>query len=594
MTSQPRTVPELVDAGFAKQTTDVAGATKRDGAWIETSVEDFRSKIKNFAFGLYELGVRRGDRVALHSESSTEWLIVDQAVLRLGAVTVPLYTAQSAEQVRFILEDCEARIYVVSTEALFAPVSPHLSEITSVDRTVGIRGSHRTGMLTFDEVIERGRRLFAQSPDLVDTATAVLTPDDLATIVYTSGTTGQPKGVMLTHGNLVFDALASLHSTPFDIEGHRGGRVISYLPLSHAYERMVTLLYLHIGYPVYFVADVNEFREDLLTVRPVFFTTVPRLLEKVHAGIRARAQTLSGVQRFLMSWAVSLADSYDVEMSMGVRQRLQYAIADRLVFRKIRALFGGNLRGILSGGAALSPATMNFFNALGIFCGQGYGLTETSPVVATSQPGAVRSGSVGKPLPGVEVAIADDGEILTRGPHVMKGYYMLPDETAAVKAADGWFRTGDIGRLDADGFLYITDRKDELFKLSTGKYIAPGPIEVALAGSSLIEHAVVVGKERKFCAALIVPDPEAVRGHVGEAASALSDVDLFARNDVLALIQQEVDTVNTALPDWEQIKRFRVLEEPFSIESGELTPTMKIRRRIIHEKYGGEIEAMYG
>jgi len=590
MTQTPATIPDLVEAGLAKNTTGVACATKRGGVWIETSVDDFRAKIRQFALGLYDLGVRKGDRVALHAENSTEWLIVDQAVLRLGAVTVPIYTTQPADQIRYILEDAEARVYVVSTEALFAPLHSYVDEIATLEITVGILGAFQNGMLTFDEVLERGH---AQTPDRLETLTAAVAPDDLATLVYTSGTTGQPKGVMLTHGNLVFNVLASLVRAPFDPETHRGGTLLSYLPLSHIFERMMTLLYLYIGYPIYFVEDFHEIREDFLTVRPVHFSTVPRLLEKIHAGTWTKAETLSGVQKTLMRWALGLAERYDVERTMGRLDRLQYALADRIVFKKIRALFGGNLVGISSGGAALSAALMNFFNALGLFCGQGYGLTETSPVITTFVPGQLRAGSAGKALREVEVHIADDGEILTRGPHVMKGYYKLPDKTAEVLTDEGWFHTGDIGHLDEDGHLFITDRKKELFKLSTGKYIAPSPIEMALGASLFIEQAVVVGSEYKFCSALVVLDAQAIGRHFKEDVTAPSVVGLAAHPSVIALIQQEVDAVNAALPHWEQIKKFRLLEHPFSIEGGELTPTLKVKRRVVHQKYQEEIEAMY-
>ncbi len=586
----PQTIPDLVEVGLAKNTTGVACATKRGGVWIETSVDDFRAKIRQFARGLYDLGVRKGDWVALHAENSTEWLIVDQAVLRLGAVTVPIYTTQPGDQIRYILEDAEARVYVVSTEALFAPLQSYVDEIATLETTVGILGAFQDGMLTFDEVLERGH---AETPERLEALTAAVAPDDLATLVYTSGTTGVPKGVMLTHGNLVFNVLASLVRAPFDPETHRGGTLLSYLPLSHIFERMMTLLYLYIGYPIYFVEDFHEIREDFLAVRPVHFSTVPRLLEKIHAGIRAKAETLSGVQKTLMRGALSLAEGYDVERTMGRLDRLQYALADRLVFKKIRALFGGNLVGISSGGAALSAALMNFFNALGLFCGQGYGLTETSPVITTFVPGQLRAGSAGKALREVEVHIADDGEILTRGPHVMKGYYKLPDKTTEVLTEEGWFHTGDIGHLDEDGHLFITDRKKELFKLSTGKYIAPSPIEMALGASLFIEQAVVVGSEYKFCSALVVVDAQAIRRHFDADATVPSATGLAAHPLVIALIQQEVDAVNAALPHWEQIKKFRLLEHPFSIEGGELTPTLKVKRRVVHQKYRGEIEAMY-
>lgn len=592
--ARPRTLPDLVEAGLAKNPTGLACATKRGGAWIETSVVAFRSKVRHFALGLYDLGVRRGDRVALHAENSAEWLIVDQAVLRLGAVTVPIYTTQPGDQIRYILEDSEARVYAVSTEKLFESVKPYVNDISTLDATVGILGTYHGSMCGFDEVLARGRQRSAAAPGLLETLTAAVMPDDLASIVYTSGTTGQPKGVMLTHGNLVFDTLASLATSSLDVEAHPGAAMLSYLPLSHAFERMMALLYLHIGYPIYFVEDVNEIREDLLTVRPVHFSTVPRLLEKIHAGVEAKAKCRSGVQKLAMQWALGLAERYDVEMTMSGPDRLRYALAERLVFRKLRDLLGGNLRSISSGGASLSPATMSFFNALGIFCGQGYGMTETSPAIAASVPGEVRTGSVGKPLPGVEVAIADDGEILTRGPHVMKGYYGLPEETAQVMTADGWLHTGDIGHRDLDGFLFVTDRKKELFKLSTGKYVAPTPIETALGSSSLIEHVVVVGNACRFCSALLVPDVEAVRRRLNGQVATSSTIDMCAHASVVALIQHEVDIVNARLPHWEQIKKFHVLDGTFSVEGGELTPTLKVKRRVVCQKYSQEIATMYG
>jgi long-chain acyl-CoA synthetase len=592
--AKPRTIPDLVEAGLAKNPTGLACATKRDGAWIETAVDEFRSKVRQFALGLYDLGVRPGDRVALHTESSAEWLIVDQGVLRLGAVTVPIYTTQPGDQIRHILEDSGARVYVVSTQRLFASVKPYLDDISTLDATVGILGTYHSSMCGFDEVLARGRQRSAATPGLLETLTAAVTPDDLAAIVYTSGTTGQPKGVMLTHGNLAFDTLATLAKSSFDVEAHLGAVMLSYLPLSHAFERIMALLYLHIGYPIYFIEDVGKIRDDLQTVRPIHFSTVPRLLEKIHAGIEANARTLSGLQKQLMQWALGLAERYDVEMTMSGLDRLRYGLAERLVFRKLRNFFGGNLLSMTCGGAPLSPVTMNFFNALGVFCGQGYGMTESSPVITTTMPGEVRTGSVGKPLPGVEIAIADDGEILTRGPHVMKGYYRLPEETARVMAADGWLRTGDIGRIDEEGFLFVTDRKKELFKLSTGKYVAPAPIETALGSSSLIEYVVVVGNACKYCSALLVPDVEAIRHQLDGQVASSSTADMCTHASVVALIQREVDVVNARLPHWEKIKKFRMLSGSFSVEGGELTPTLKVKRRVVCEKYMHEIAAMYG
>lgn len=590
--STPTTIPQIVDVGIPKNTTGIACAVKRGGVWQETSVEDFREKIEAFALGLYAMGIRQGDRVALHAENSTEWIIVDQAVLRLGAVTVPIYTTQPGDQIRYILEDAEARVYIVSTEDLFAAPRSFIDEIETLETTVGILGSYAPGMLTFDEVLRQGRQRRGAAPGLA-TLQETIAPDDLATLVYTSGTTGLPKGVMLSHGNLASNVLAVEDRFPFDPDADRGGAMLSYLPLSHSLERTATLTYLYIGYPIYFVEDFREIAEDFKTVRPVHMSTVPRLLEKIHAGIHKRAGTLSGVKRLLMRWALGLAERYDVTTPPSGLYRIQHNLAERLVLKKLRdAIFGGNLRAVTSGGAALPGHLMNFFNALGLFCAQGYGLTETSPVITLYKKGALRAGSAGIPINNVEVRIADDGEILARGPNIMKGYYKLPDKTAEVLTDDGWFHTGDIGHLD-DGHLFITDRKKQLFKLSTGKYIAPTPIEVALSGSPLIEQVVVVGSEYKFCAALIVLDPQAVRQHLGANEAALPDADLAATPAVNSLIEGVVATVNEALPHWEQVKKFCLLEAPFSIEGGELTPTLKVKRRVVHEKYRDQIEAMY-
>ena len=579
-----KTVLDLVEAGLQKNTTGVSLATKREGKWRTTSTEEFTEKVRRFALGLYDLGVRKGDRVALHSENGAEWIIADQAILSLGAVNVPIYTTQPPDQIRYILENAEARIYVVSTEALFSGLAPHLGEVTSLLHTIGIRGVFHPEMLAFDAVLERGAALDAREPERFESLRAAVKPDDLASFVYTSGTTGVPKGVMLTHRNFASNVLASIDRSPFDIEGLRGANVLSYLPLSHSFERMVSYLYLYIGYPIWFIENHREILEDCKTVKPVHFTTVPRLLEKVYAGIHERAAAAKGLTGALMRWAVRLADGYDVREGTERRQTFAFRLAERAVFSRLRMIFGGRLVAITSGGAALAPEIMNFMNAIGIVCGQGYGLTETSPVIAVYDPKDLRAGSVGKPITGVDVRLDDDGEILVRGPNVMKGYFKLPEATREVFTEDGWFRTGDIGRFDEDGFLYITDRKKALMKLSTGKYVAPQNVEMRLGSRTFIEQAMVIGNDRKFCSALIVPDYEAVRRQYGEDATA---------DAIHDLIREEVERVNRELPPWEQVKKFAVLDRPFTIDSGEITPTLKLKRRVILEKHRETIEAMY-
>ena len=584
----------LVAGGFARNTMGVCTSTKRDGRWRETSCEEFQEQVEQFAFGLHELGVRPGDRVALHAESCTEWLVADLAILSLGAVDVPIYTTQPPEQIEHILRDSAAKIYIVSTAELFGGVAGAIAGIPGLEATIGIRGAHAAGMRSWSQVLVSGRAKREREPELVASLRAQVQPDDLATLIYTSGTTGTPKGVMLTHANVASNVGSVLERIPWGIEAERGGKILSYLPLSHIFERMLAYLYLHIGYPIFFVEDFEGILEDIQAVKPIHFATVPRLLEKVHAGIHAKAREMTGVKRRTMEWGLGLADRYDVEMDLGLRQNAEYALADALVFKKLRALFGGNLRAITSGGAALRPDVMNFMNAIGIFCGQGYGLTETSPVISVYEKGELRAGSVGKPIRGVDARIAPDGEIRVRGPNVMRGYYGMPEATAEVLDEDGWFSTGDIGRFDADGHLWITDRKKALLKLSTGKYVAPQPIESRLLASRFVEQAVVIGHGEKFSSALLVLDSEAIQRYFAERGEPLAEGVEVADERVVALIQEVVDQANSDLSPWEQVKKFTLLNQPWSVEGGELTPTLKIKRRVVQENHRDEIRAMYG
>ena len=478
-------VPDLVAEGL-KKNTGLAVSTKRGGQWIETSATDFLSLVQDFKRGLYALGIRKGDRVALHAESSAEWLIIDQAILGLGAVSVPIYTTQPGDQIQYIIDNAGARMYIVSTEALYAGCPAGIKDLPALEYVVGIFGSFAD--MTYEDVLEQGRTLAEFELPAVS--------GDLATIIYTSGTTGVPKGVMLSHSNIGSNLVAIAQRLPFTPPV----TVLSYLPLSHSFERAASLAYLTLACPVYFIEDVLEVKDDIATVRPVHMTTVPRLLEKVHAGLNQLAATTPGIKGALLRWGVRLAEAYDLDKGKGP---FGHRLADRLVYSKIRANFGGNLRAFTSGGAALAPSIQSFFNGIGIICGQGYGLTETSPATTYFQEDDIRPGSVGTPIQDVEVRIAADGEVLVRGPNIMQGYYKMPEETKETIDADGWLHTGDIGRLDSDGHLYITDRKKQLFKLSTGKYIAPAPIEIGLCNSPLIEQAVVVGPERpRFLAQL--------------------------------------------------------------------------------------------
>jgi long-chain acyl-CoA synthetase len=591
----PTTLLNLVEQGWPLNRTGICAAVKRNGTWIETTCTDFRAKVRHLALGLYALGVRKGDRVALHAENSTEWLITDQAILSLGAVNVPIYTTQPGDQIRFILNDAAAMVYIVSRQPLFDAFAPFLAEVPSLRATIGLLGSYHPEMQTLELVLHQGQVLDDREAHLFDDLRASVHPDDLASFIYTSGTTGMPKGVMLTHNNIAANVQAACERLPFTPADHPEGRMLSYLPLSHIFERMMVYMYSFIGRPVWFTERFEEVVEDMKTVQPIHFSTVPRLLEKVYLGIHSRAATLTGVKRLLMDEALRLADAYDVEQQLGPVARLRFALADRLVLSKIRTnLFGPNLLAITSGGAALPARIMNFINALGVFCAQGYGLTESSPVITFGVKGKLRAGSSGLPLSNVEVRIAPDGEILARGPNVMVGYYHRPEETREVLDEDGWLHTGDIGHLDADGHLFITDRKKALFKLSTGKYVAPQPIENALTGTPFVDQAVVIGNGQKFCAALIVPNEAALRARLRSEGQDVPDGPPSAQPLFSDLIWADVKTLNEQLPPWEQVKKIYLLDHPFTIESGELTPKLSIKRKVVQDKYSAVIDSLYG
>lgn len=591
MEYDPTTIISEIDKGITKHDQDVYIATKRNGEWIETSKDEFTSKVRYFALGLYDLGIRKGDRISIHAENSTEWLICDQAVLSLGAANVPIYTTQPAEQIKFILENCEAKVHIVSDDELFAESRSLVKEIESIKGVVTLFGSEEEGVHTFDAIAEKGKTVEKENPDLFEELKGEVEPQDLATLIYTSGTTGDPKGVMLTHNNIASNVLASLERVPFDKNVKEGERMLSYLPLSHVFERLITYLYLHMGYPVYYIEEVDQIRDDFESIQPFFMATVPRLLEKIHTGIKVKGQEMSGLKKRLYYWALDRAVEYDPENPPSGLEALKHKIADKFVYSKIRDLFGGKLLGFISGGAALSPDLFQFFNAIGLYCGQGYGLTETSPVISVTDVDHMRVGSSGRPLSNVEVKIADDGEILTKGPNVMEGYFNNEEKTKEVMTEDGWFKTGDIGKLE-DNYLFITDRKKSVFKLSTGKYVAPQTIENKLVNNGYIDQAVVIGYKRKFCSALIVPNYENVEKRLKSKGKSVSDEPNNDEN-VRKLIQKEVDKVNKELSPWETVKKFVILKEPFTIESGELTPTMKTKRPVINERYEEEINSMY-
>jgi long-chain acyl-CoA synthetase len=557
---------------------------------------EFADAVRDTSLGLSALGMTRGERVAILSESRPEWLIADLAVLSAGGVTTPIYPTLPVEDVRFILADSGAALAVVSTaeqlrKALDAAASvPSLRQIIVMDGPSQPDGS--PPVRSMGELAARGHQRLVDgwgvAREFQDSIRGIA-PRDLATIIYTSGTTGVPRGVMLTHGNLTANIAGVLQR----LELGPGDTALSFLPLSHAFERLVAYVYLTTGVSMYFAESIETIARDLLTVRPTVMSGVPRVFEKLHARILERGRSASPVRRRLFEWAIGLAADRGRDMagaSHAARRSVSFRVADHLVFSKIRERLGGRVRYAVSGSAPLRVDLAEFFYGIGVPVLEGYGTTEMAPVISVAPLDAPRLGTVGPPLPNVEVRIAEDGEILARGPNLMRGYYNRPDDTL-LAIRHGWLHTGDIGAIDEAGYLRITDRKKDLLVTSGGKKIAPQPIEARLRSHALIAEAVLVGDRRHFAAALLLPNLPALGALLGgderSARARLQDP------DVRGLYQQAIDAVNAELAQFERVRKFALLSAEFTIAAGELTPTMKVKRRIVEEKYRDVIERLY-
>ncbi|HUE82258.1 MAG TPA: long-chain fatty acid--CoA ligase [Pyrinomonadaceae bacterium] len=592
---EPKTLIEVFERVLRMHKRLNALNYKRDGRWIPISTEEMITRVRRIAAGLYTLGVRHGDRVALLSESRPEWTLTDAGCQFVGAIDVPIYPTLTPPQVRYILNDSGARVLVANRYETLVLLKGVLSECPAVEHVIFFDGAVGTeDGLSLAELEERGRHLQEDQPGLLDELAHSIEADELATIIYTSGTTGEPKGVMLTHSNLVTNLIDSSGHLSFSEEDS----VLSVLPLSHVFERLAMYMYLHHGMAVYYAESLETIGDNLREVRPTIFVGVPRIFEKIYAKIKERAAEKGKFNVALLSWAVEVASKY-AKLTINHRPvpfllSLQHKVADRLVFHKWRAALGGRIRLIVSGGAALPEELGYIYLGVGLPIGQGYGLTETSPVITAGRLEDNRIGTVGKPIRHVEVRIAADGEIETRGPHVMRGYYNKPAETRAVMTDDGWFKTGDIGTLDSDGFLRITDRKKELFKTSGGKYIAPQPIEQLIKGSSFVNQVVLIGNGRKFPAALIVPNWERVESYTEiKGIKAGSRSELCQHPRIIDLFERQIASLTPDLAQYERVKKIALLENEFTIEGGELTPTLKVKRRVIDEKYRDVIDRLY-
>lgn len=574
-------IADLQLAGFPQP---VCVESLAEGRMRSYSTREFIDTAEQVALGLLDLGIRPGDKVAIASGNRSEWALVDQAILRIGAIGIPIYPSMSAEDYGYILGHSESKVFFVSNadilgKALQARVhAPGLSHILTFDRLRG--GTH------WSDLLGRGE----QHRDELERCKASVKGTDLATIIYTSGTTGRPKGVMLTHHNILSNVESSAPRLPVQ----RGCRAVSFLPLCHIYERMLMYLYQRAGMQVRFQESLEDLGARIREARPHVFTAVPRLLEKIYDAILTKGEALTGTKRRLFFWALQLGERYEVH-GRSWWYDAQLAIARKLIFSKWREALGGEVLCVASGSAALQPRLARIFNAAGIPLMEGYGLTETSPVVSVNDArnDGLRFGSVGRPIKDVEVRIAADGEIMIKGPNVMLGYFKEPALTRDVLEADGWFHTGDIGEL-RDGFLYITDRKKEMFKTSGGKYVAPQTIENRLKASRFIEQVMVIGENRKFPAALVVPSFNFLKDYCALKGIPFENpLQVIAEQRIKDRLFAEVEKVNAGLGHWEQIKKIELLPTEFTIDGGELTPSMKLRRKPILAKYAAEVERIY-
>ncbi len=569
---------------------------KRDGAWRAIGSDELRAAVEEISMGLRGLGVEKGDRVAILSENRPEWAMADLATLCAGAADATVYPTLTAPQVEYILGDSESKVVFVSNAVQAAKVAEVRDRLPHLRHVVRFDDADVAGTLSLAELRAKGREALAADPGAVRRRSGEVRPDDLATLIYTSGTTGDPKGVMLTHGNLLHNVLAA--EKVFPMVTHEW-TALSFLPLCHSFERTAGHNFmLYRGVTIAYAESVERVPENMGEVRPHVMCSVPRLYEKMYARVNEKVAADPPLRQKIFRWAIGVGRerfAHTVARTTpGALLDAKFALADKLVFSKIKARTGGRLALFISGGAPLAREIAEFFGAAGMLVCEGYGLTETSPVITCNYPGRVKPGTVGLPLEHVEVRIAEDGEILTRGPHVMKGYFKKPEATAEAIDEDGWFHTGDIGFVDADGCLVITDRKKDIIVTSGGKNIAPQPIENRLKTNKFLAEVVMIGNKRNFAAALLVPNFEALEAWAKErGVAAAGREDLVRRPEVVAHYQKLVDEMTGDLAQFEKIKKIALLTKEFTQESGELTPTLKVKRRVVEERYKGLIDAMY-
>lgn len=557
--------------------------------WRKYSTREVIDITNQLSIGLMRAGIKKDDKVALISNNRPEWNFIDLAVQQIGAINVPIYPTITERDYAFIFNDAKVVMAFVSDEGLLHKVRNIKPEVSTLGDIYII--DELDGALHWSSLLARD--ITKEELDTLESSKAAVQPEDLATLIYTSGTTGNPKGVMLTHSNII----SNIHAVKQTISFEPGKKALSFLPLCHSFERMVCYTYLALGMNIWYAESIETLGDNLKEVKPNYFTTVPRLLEKVYEKIMAKGYELTGVKKKLFFWALEVGSQFRLNEDQGPVYNVKLAIARKLIFSKWKEALGGEVEAIITGAAALNAKLGTLFTAAGIPILEGYGLTETSPVISANrlEEQDRMMGTVGIPIPGVEVKIAEDGEILARGPNIMKGYYNRPDLTDEVIDSEGWFHTGDIGEFVHGKFLKITDRKKELFKTAGGKYIAPQPIENRFKESPLVEQVMVVGGDTmKYVSALIVPSYISLEDWARREGVTYHNVeDLVLLPQVQALYQEITDNVNKELSKFETIKKFTLLPREWGIDTGELTPTMKLKRKVILEKYKSVIESMY-
>lgn len=576
---------------------------KRDGRWVAVSTREVDEKVRHLAMGLDHLGIGMESKVGLLSENRVEWIYADLAAINLGAADVPIYPTHAPRQVSYILNDAGVEVLFISTQAQYERIRGALAEcpgvrsLISFEPLTGVAAGLKFWSL--EEFIEMGRAADEANPVRFEELRSRVTPETVATLIYTSGTTGDPKGVVLTHRNLAINAQENCRLAKVSEDEV----TFSFLPFSHIFERNVIYINLHAGASMHLATSVETVGTELVEVRPSFMTSVPRLYEKIYARALEKADQGGALLAKIAGWSMGIAREVawieDRGRTPGLALRLKHLVADRLVLSKWRAAMGGRIRVMVSGGAALAPDLAAVFHGARLPIYQGYGLTETSPSISTNHMESNRIGSVGRPIAEVEVQIAADGEILCSGPNVMVGYYNKPRETAEVMTTDAegrvWFHTGDIGHLDEDGFLFITDRKKDLLKTSGGKYIAPQPIENAIKGSRYIGQVVVIGDGRKFPAAIIIPNFEALKVKATEMGlGEMAPAELIRERRIIEFIEHEVAEQTTDFSQYERVKAILLLDRELTVDGGDLTPTLKVRRKNVNARLKEQIDRLYG